>query len=84
MPYIVSNTRFGFWAYIPVFYLSTALNAFLSIRCLLNTIDSKIDYLNWILSLYFPYWFPIGNNFVIKNNKLYKFKFGDYNYKYTL
>lgn len=41
--------RFGFWAYIPIFYLSTILNAFLSVRCLLITINSKINFMNWLI-----------------------------------
>lgn len=42
--------RFGFFAYVAIFYSSTMLNAFLSIRQLLIVSGSKIDYAGWIIS----------------------------------
>lgn len=41
--------EFGFPAYIVIFYISTVLNAFLSIRHLLIASGSSIKYLDWIL-----------------------------------
>lgn len=41
--------RFGFFAYIIIFYFSTILNAFLSIRRLLIAGSAKIDFPDWIL-----------------------------------
>lgn len=41
--------KFGFWAYIPIFYFSTLLNAFLSIRALITRSGSRLELVNWVL-----------------------------------
>ncbi len=41
--------RYGFAAYIAVFYASTMLNAFLSIRRLLIVSGSRIEYADWVI-----------------------------------
>lgn len=42
--------RFGFFAYIAIYYLSTILNAFLSIRRLLIAGEAKIKFLDWVVN----------------------------------
>ncbi len=41
--------RFGFFAYIVIYYISTILNAFLSIRRLLIASGAKLDFFDWIV-----------------------------------
>lgn len=42
--------RFGFFAYIIIFYLSTILNAFLSIRRLLIASGANIKFIEWVIN----------------------------------
>jgi stage V sporulation protein B len=41
--------KYGFFAYIAIYYLSTMLNAFLSIRHLLFVSEAKLDYLAFVI-----------------------------------